>query len=76
VTHKRDTGEVNVFPNPKVGTRRYMAPEILDERYFIPAFVIIPYNLFKILAHSALKFEVEMIIIQFSIPIYIYECNL
>jgi serine/threonine protein kinase len=31
VTHKRDTGELNVFPNPKVGTKRYMAPEILDE---------------------------------------------
>ena len=33
VTHKRTTGELNVFPNPKVGTRRYMAPEVLDERY-------------------------------------------
>lgn len=32
VTHKRDTNELNMFPNSKVGTRRYMPPEILDER--------------------------------------------
>lgn len=32
VTHKRDTGELNICPNPKVGTRRYMAPEVLDDR--------------------------------------------
>jgi len=31
VTHKKDTGELNVYPNPKVGTKRYMAPEVLDE---------------------------------------------
>lgn len=32
VTHKPATGELNVYPNPKVGTKRYMAPELLDER--------------------------------------------
>lgn len=33
VTHKRETGELGMASNPKVGTRRYMAPELLDERY-------------------------------------------
>lgn len=31
VTHTQKTGEVNVPQNHRVGTKRYMAPEILDE---------------------------------------------
>lgn len=31
VTHVQSTGELDVAPNPRVGTKRYMAPEILDE---------------------------------------------
>ncbi|CAL8109601.1 unnamed protein product [Orchesella dallaii] len=38
VTHKRETGELNMFPNPKVGTRRYMAPEVLDESINVKSF--------------------------------------
>jgi serine/threonine protein kinase len=38
VTHKRDTGELNVFANPKVGTRRYMSPEILDDSMNMKSF--------------------------------------
>lgn len=26
-----DTGKVDIRPNPRVGTKRYMAPEVLDE---------------------------------------------
>ncbi|XP_034256953.1 activin receptor type-1 [Thrips palmi] len=31
VTHVQSTGELDVAQNPRVGTKRYMAPEILDE---------------------------------------------
>lgn len=31
VTHVQSTGELDVAANPRVGTKRYMAPEILDE---------------------------------------------
>ena len=30
VTHTQATGETNIPQNPRVGTKRYMAPEILD----------------------------------------------
>ncbi|CAG0881720.1 unnamed protein product [Darwinula stevensoni] len=30
VTHQQKTGELNLCDNPRVGTRRYMAPEVLD----------------------------------------------
>lgn len=33
VTHVQSTGELDVAQNPRVGTKRYMAPEILDESY-------------------------------------------
>uniref|UniRef100_A0A1B0CNL7 receptor protein serine/threonine kinase n=1 Tax=Lutzomyia longipalpis TaxID=7200 RepID=A0A1B0CNL7_LUTLO len=32
VTHVQATGQIDLGNNPKVGTRRYMAPEVLDER--------------------------------------------
>lgn len=32
VMHKHATGELDVAPNPRVGTKRYMSPEVLDER--------------------------------------------
>nr|CAD7412201.1 unnamed protein product [Timema poppensis] len=31
VTHIQATGELDVAANPRVGTKRYMAPEVLDE---------------------------------------------
>ncbi|XP_069676578.1 activin receptor type-1 [Periplaneta americana] len=31
VTHIQSTGEMDVGANPKVGTKRYMSPEVLDE---------------------------------------------
>ena len=31
VTHTQSTGMVDIPPNPRVGTKRYMSPEILDE---------------------------------------------
>ncbi|XP_037909941.1 activin receptor type-1 isoform X1 [Hermetia illucens] len=31
VLHSQTTGELDMGTNPKVGTRRYMAPEVLDE---------------------------------------------
>lgn len=31
VTHVQATGEMNIADNPRVGTKRYMAPEILDQ---------------------------------------------
>lgn len=31
VTHTQTTGEMNVANNPRVGTKRYMAPELLDQ---------------------------------------------
>ncbi|XP_026467222.1 activin receptor type-1 [Ctenocephalides felis] len=31
VTHTQSTGALDVASNPRVGTRRYMAPEVLDE---------------------------------------------
>ncbi|GLV36452.1 saxophone [Carabus blaptoides fortunei] len=31
VTHIQSTGELDVAPNPRVGTKRYMSPEVLDE---------------------------------------------
>lgn len=33
VTHSHVTGQLDLGNNPKVGTKRYMAPEVLDERY-------------------------------------------
>lgn len=35
VTHSQVTGQLDLGSNPKVGTKRYMAPEVLDERYII-----------------------------------------
>lgn len=32
VTHSQVTGQLDLGSNPKVGTKRYMAPEVLDER--------------------------------------------
>ena len=32
VTHSHMTGKLDLGNNPKVGTKRYMAPEVLDER--------------------------------------------
>jgi len=32
VTHSHVTGQLDLGNNPKVGTKRYMAPEVLDER--------------------------------------------
>ncbi|KAF6199114.1 hypothetical protein GE061_007139 [Apolygus lucorum] len=31
VTHSQTTGETQIAPNTRVGTKRYMAPELLDE---------------------------------------------
>ncbi|XP_014204565.1 bone morphogenetic protein receptor type-1B isoform X2 [Copidosoma floridanum] len=31
VRYLSETGEIDIAPNPRVGTRRYMAPEVLDE---------------------------------------------
>ncbi|XP_054274083.1 activin receptor type-1 [Macrosteles quadrilineatus] len=31
VTHTQATGALDMAPNPRVGTKRYMAPEVLDE---------------------------------------------
>ena len=31
VKHDVNTGSVDIAPNNRVGTRRYMAPEVLDE---------------------------------------------
>lgn len=33
VTHTQQDGSIDIGNNPKVGTKRYMAPEVLDERY-------------------------------------------
>ena len=33
VTHSHVTGKLDLGNNPKVGTKRYMSPEVLDERY-------------------------------------------
>ena len=33
VTHTQSTGETDIPQNPRVGTKRYMAPEILDMTY-------------------------------------------
>ena len=32
VTHKHETNELNIPENPRVGTKRYMSPEVLDLR--------------------------------------------
>jgi activin receptor type-1 len=31
VTHVQATGEMDVGANPRVGTKRYMSPEVLEE---------------------------------------------
>lgn len=31
VTHTQATGALDMAPNPRVGTKRYMSPEVLDE---------------------------------------------
>lgn len=31
VTHVQATGEMDVGSNPRVGTKRYMSPEVLEE---------------------------------------------
>ena len=33
VTHQQATDQLDIGSNPKVGTKRYMAPEVLDEMY-------------------------------------------
>ncbi|XP_075245378.1 activin receptor type-1-like [Convolutriloba macropyga] len=38
VTHRRDTNHVDRGQNTKVGTKRYMAPEILDDRLNVDSF--------------------------------------
>lgn len=35
VTHTQTTGEMNVANNPRVGTKRYMSPEVLDQTYVL-----------------------------------------
>lgn len=35
VMHSNVTGKLDLGNNPKVGTKRYMAPEVLDERYVL-----------------------------------------
>lgn len=40
VTHTQTTGKIDLGNNPRVGTKRYMAPEILDERYVLKLFLI------------------------------------
>jgi len=35
VTHSHVTGQLDLGNNPKVGTKRYMAPEVLDERWVL-----------------------------------------
>lgn len=32
VLHSQSTGKIDLGTNPRVGTKRYMAPEVLDER--------------------------------------------
>lgn len=32
ITHTQVTGKIDFGSNPRVGTKRYMAPEVLDER--------------------------------------------
>ena len=32
VTHKQSTNTIDIGNNARVGTKRYMAPEVLDER--------------------------------------------
>lgn len=36
--HFQDTNELDVGNNPKVGTKRYMAPEVLDDSIQIDCF--------------------------------------
>lgn len=31
VMHYHSTGQMDIPPNPRVGTKRYMSPEVLDE---------------------------------------------
>ena len=31
VTHVQATGQMDIADNPRVGTKRYMAPEVLEE---------------------------------------------
>lgn len=38
VMHFQDTNELDVGNNPKVGTKRYMAPEVLDDSIQIDCF--------------------------------------
>ncbi|XP_067005368.2 activin receptor type-1 [Anabrus simplex] len=38
VTHVQSTGEMNVGANPRVGTKRYMSPEVLDEMINVDCF--------------------------------------
>lgn len=36
--HYQDTNELDVGNNPKVGTKRYMAPEVLDDSIQVDCF--------------------------------------
>lgn len=38
VMHYQDTNELDVGNNPKVGTKRYMAPEVLDDSIQVDCF--------------------------------------
>ncbi|XP_065584478.1 activin receptor type-1-like [Artemia franciscana] len=38
VMHTQTTGELNIMANPRVGTRRYMPPEVLDQTMNMEAF--------------------------------------
>lgn len=38
VMHFQDTNELDVGNNPKVGTKRYMAPEVLDDSIQVDCF--------------------------------------
>ncbi|XP_014257137.1 activin receptor type-1 [Cimex lectularius] len=38
VTHTQSTGQTEIAPNTRVGTKRYMAPEVLDETLDINCF--------------------------------------
>lgn len=33
VTHQQATDSLDIGHNPRVGTKRYMSPEVLDETY-------------------------------------------
>lgn len=57
VTHTQSTGQTQIAPNPRVGTKRYMSPELLDETYVFPFiyFVVSFCNLSYVISLSFLS---------------------